>query len=44
LAVLGTRQIDDEIVRLIAGLLIGLLAGAAIGALVKGISNRMVQN
>jgi hypothetical protein len=44
LAVLGTQQIDHEIVRLIAGLVIGLLAGAVIGALVKGVSNRMVRN
>ena len=44
LAVLGTRQIDHEIARLITGLVIGLLAGAVIGALVKGISNRMVRN
>jgi hypothetical protein len=44
LAVLGTRQIDHENARLLAGLVIGLLAGAVIGALVKGVSNRMVRN
>ena len=44
LALIGTRQIDHEMTRLLAGLVIGLLAGAVTGALIKGVSNRMVRN